>query len=300
MLNLPQTSDLQVFLIVVKNKSFIKASEELGYSRSFISKRIQILEETLKCQLLHRNTRNIELTSYGQTVYLWAQEILLDITTMSEALIDTADALKGDLTITSSLGLGRQHIAPLLSQFSNEYPGINIRFETTDKVQDLIAQHVDLDIHVGNQIAPNLIAKKIANNRRILCASPDYIEKNGKPNSLSELSNHSCLVIRERDSSYAIWKLSSKNEEQHIKVTGHLSSNNGELVRYWSLAGQGIMLRSIWDIGNEIKNGRLIQVLPDYWQEADIWAIYPVRLSNSAKLKACVQFLLENIPNRLF
>lgn len=112
MIELPQTNDLFVFLIVVKNKSFIKAADELGFSRSYISKRIQILEETLNCQLLHRSTRAIELTNQGEKVYLWAQEILLDVRKMSEDLTDSSDDPQGNLTITSSLGFGRQHIAP--------------------------------------------------------------------------------------------------------------------------------------------------------------------------------------------
>ncbi|UNM96900.1 LysR family transcriptional regulator [Ignatzschineria rhizosphaerae] len=299
MIELPQTNDLFVFLIVVKNKSFIKAADELGFSRSYISKRIQVLEETLNCQLLHRSTRAIELTNQGEKVYLWAQEILLDVRKMSEDLTDSSDDPQGNLTITSSLGFGRQHIAPLLSDFVKKYPKVSIRFDTIDKMQDLVAQHVDLDIHIGNHISPNLIAKKIANNNRILCASPDYLAKNGTPEVLEDLLQHSCLVIQERDSAYAIWKLNSDNGEQQIKVSGHLSSNNGELVRYWALSGQGIMLRSTWDIGHELEAGNLVQVLPEYRQDADIWAIYPTRLSNSARLKACVNFLEQEIPKRL-
>lgn len=299
MKNLPQTNDLYVFLVVVKNKSFIKAADELGFSRSFISKRIQSLEETLNCKLLHRHTRNIELTEQGETVFAWAQDAILTLRKMSEDLIDDIDDPHGNLSITSSLGFGRQHIAPLLSQFIRQYPNITIRFDTTDKVQDLIKQHVDLDIHVGNHIAPNLIAKKLARNKRVLCASPEYLARRGTPKTLQDLLDHSCLVIKERDSPYAIWKLYSDDGEQQIKVSGNLSSNNGEMVRYWALAGEGIMLRSTWDIGPEIAAGNLIHILPEYRQDADIWAIYPTRLSNSAKLKACVNFLEAHLSPHL-
>ncbi|MHC5226023.1 LysR substrate-binding domain-containing protein [Ignatzschineria sp. LJL83] len=298
-MELPQTHDLYVFLIVVKNKSFIKAADELGFSRSYISKRIQILEETLNYKLLHRTSRTIEVTHQGEKVFAWAQEILLDIRKMSEDLIDNVDDPQGNLSITSSLGFGRQHIAPLLSDFIKQYPKITIRFDTIDKMQDLVAQHVDLDIHIGNKIAPNLIAKKLAQNIRILCASPEYLAQYGTPKDLQDLLYHSCLVIQERDSSYATWKLNSQNGEQQIKVSGNLSSNNGELVRHWALEGQGIMLRSLWDISHEIKEKNLIRVLPEYYQDADIWAIYPTRLNNSAKLKACVKFLEKELSTRL-
>lgn len=299
MTELPQTNDLYVFLIVVKNRSFIKAADELGFSRSYISKRIQVLEETLQYQLLHRTSRTIELTHQGEKVYRWAQEVLLDIRKMSEDLIDDADHPQGNLSITSSLGFGRQHVAPLLSDFVKRHPKITIRFDTIDKMQDLIAQQVDLDIHVGNQIAPNLIAKKLAHNIRVLCASPEYLAKHGTPKTLTDLLHHSCLVIQERDSAYAIWKLHSPMGEQQIKVSGKLSSNNGDLVHSWALSGQGIMLRSLWDIKAELEKGILIRVLPEYHQDADIWAIYPTRLSNSPKLKACVSFLEKALPARL-
>lgn len=299
MIELPQTNDLFVFLIVVKNKSFIKAADELGFSRSYISKRIQILEETLGYQLLHRTSRTIELTYQGEKVHTWAQEVLLDIRKMSEDIADDINDPQGNLTITSSLGFGRQHIAPLLSDFTKLYPKITIRFDTIDKMQDLVAQHVDLDIHIGNQIAPNLIAKKLAKNSRVLCASPEYLAKNGTPEKLQDLLHHSCLVIQERDSAYAIWKLNSPNGEQQIKVSGNLSSNNGELVHHWALAGQGIMLRSLWDVSPEIQQGNLVHILTDYRQDADIWAIYPTRLSNSFKLKACVEFLEQALPKRI-
>lgn len=299
MTELPQTNDLFVFSIVVKNRSFTKAADELGFSRSYISKRIQILEETLQQQLLYRTSRTLELTHQGEKVSAWAQEVLLNIRQMSEDLRDDLNDPQGNLSITSSLGFGRQHVAPLLSRFAKQYPKIRIRFDTIDKVQDLVTQHVDLDIHIGNQIAPNLIAKKLANNIRILCATPEYLQKNGTPESLEDLLNHSCLVIQERDSAYALWKLHSSKGEQQIKVSGNLSSNNGELVHEWALASQGIMLRSMWDITTELKKGILVRVLPEYRQDADIWAIYPTRLNNSAKLKACVQFLENELPKRL-
>lgn len=299
MITLPQTHDLHVFMIVVKNKSFIKAADELGFSRSYVSKRIQVLEDTLNHQLLYRTTRSIELTHQGEKVHAWAQEILLDMQKMTEDLTDDITDPQGNLTITSSLGFGRQHVAPMLSEFVKKYPKIRVRFDTIDKMQDLITQHVDLDIHIGNQIAPNLIAKKLADNIRILCASPEYLAMHGTPMSPQALLNHSCLVIQERDSAYALWKLSAPQGDAHIKVSGNLSSNNGELVRQWALAGQGIMLRSLWDVAPEIAQGKLIRILPDYYQDANIWAIYPTRLSNCAKLKACVDFLEKHISIRL-
>lgn len=295
----PQTNDLYIFLVVVKNQSFTQAADALGFSRAYISKHIQALETSLGYKLLYRTTRSIELTPQGEKTYQWAQEILLNVQRMTEDLTDSSNQPRGHLTITSSLGFGRKYLASLLSDFIIQYPDITLRFNTIDKIQDLITQHVDLDIHIGNHIAPDLIAKKLADNYRILCASPSYLNTHGTPLQLSDLLDHNCLLIEERDTPYSIWKFTSHDSEQQIKVAGKLSSNNGELVRQWALNGHGIMLRSIWDIHQELNDGKLIRILNNYWQDADIWAIYPTRLNNSAKLKSCVHFLASHLPKTL-
>lgn len=297
--NFPQTNDLYIFLMVVKNRSFIQTADALGVSRAYISKRIQTLETNLGYQLLHRTTRTLALTPQGEKAHQWAQEILLNVQQMAEDLTENSHQPQGHLTITSSLGFGRRYVAPLLSDFVTQYPNITLRFDTIDQLQDLIAEHVDLDIHIGNHIAPDMIAKRLAHNRRILCASPQYFERCGKPEHLTDLLNHDCLIIEERDAPYALWKFTSAMGEQQIKVGGKLSSNNGELIRQWALDGHGIMLRSQWDIHGDLCQGSLIRVLDDYWQDADIWAVYPTRLNHSAKLKSCVNFLAAHLPDRL-
>ncbi len=296
--NLPKTSDLMVFAAVVRQMSFVGAADELGVSPAFITKRIQILEKSLHCKLLHRSTRHLRLTEDGQIVYDSVVKILSDLNTMSETVSSHSDDPAGHLYITSSLGFGRRHVAPLLSEFISHYPNLKLRFDAVDKVQDLIDNDIDLDIRIGNDIAPNLIAKKLFSNRRILCASPEYLHRQGTPHLLTDLLNHECLVIKERDHPFGIWQLDTQQGRQNIKVSGFLASNNGEMVRLWALAGHGIMLRSLWDIGLEIQQGHLIQILPEYWQSADIWAVYPLKLATSAKLRVCVEFFEKHLPLR--
>ncbi|MBP6862373.1 MAG: LysR family transcriptional regulator [Neisseriaceae bacterium] len=298
--NLPKVADLTVFILVVKNNSFVKAADELGTSPAYISKRIQILEQTLNCKLLHRSTRSLSLTDDGEVIYEWASHILLNLKDMTETVASHSGNPIGTLSITSSLGFGRRHVAPLLSDFISLYPKLKIRFDAVDKVQDLITNRIDLDIRIGNDIAPHLIAKKLHPNRRILCAAPDYLARHGTPTVLKDLLQHECLVIKERDHPFGLWELNSAQGGQDIKVSGTLASNNGEMVRLWALAGHGIMLRSVWDIGPEIDQGTLVQVLPDYWQDADIWAVYPSRLNASAKLRVCVEFFERYLPQRLY
>lgn len=297
--NLPKIADLSVFCTVARKKSFIGASTELGTSPAFISKRIQMLEQQLQCTLFHRSTRSVSLTENGKLVLEWASRIINDVEEMTETLTSQEDNPTGTFVITSSLGFGRCHVAPLLSELITRYPRMQIRFDTIDTMLDLIEHDIDLDVRIGNGIAPNMIAKKLAPNKRVLCAAPRYLSSRGQPQHLKDLLHHDCLVIKERDHPFGLWRLNSVYGDQSINVDGPLASNNGEMVRLWALAGHGIMLRSLWDIGPEIASGKLVQVLPDYWQDADVWAVYPSRLEHSSKLRLCTAFLEEHLVGRL-
>nr|WP_256473541.1 LysR family transcriptional regulator [Neisseria sp. HSC-16F19] len=290
---------MDVFVQVTQNQSFAKAADQMGMSPAYISKRIKILEQTLGCALFHRNSRTLKLTEKGKIVYCWGSRILAEMEEINEALSAQSSDPSGALSITSSVGFGHNHVAPVLSEFARAYPKIKLRFDTIDAIPDMLEQQVDLDVRIGNHISPNLIAKKIYANRRILCASPEYLARYGTPQSLFDLLQHQCLVIKERDHPFGVWRLDSAEGRRDVKVSGGLASNNGEIVCLWAKQGHGIMLRSGWDVGRDIAAGRLVQVLPDYWQDADIWAVYPNRLNHSAKLRVCVDFLEKKLTERL-
>lgn len=297
--NLPQTEDINIFIQVVKNQSFIKTADKIGMSPAYISKRIKVLEKCLGVKLINRTTRSLTLTSYGLLVYEKGMEILFNIESISESISYQMNEPSGYLSITSSLGFGRQHVAPLISQLANKYPKLIIRFDTIDKIYDLANKYIDLDIRIGNDISADLIAKKLFSNHRILCATPEYVKNKGCPKNINELSEHQCLIIKERDHPFGLWELDSVIGKISVKVQGQLASNNGDMVKYWALQSHGIMLRSIWDVKKELANNQLIQILPEYWQNADIWAVYTTRLSNSTKLRVCVDFFQQHLPQRL-
>ena len=198
---------------------------------------------------------------------------------------------QGTLRIISSFGFGRRVVAPALSALALQYPQLELRFDVRDRLVDLVNEGVDLDIRVGDDIAPNLIARQLAANHRVLCASPQFLARHAPPKQLSDLAALPCLVIKERDHPFGVWQLHSKEGQHAIKVTGPLSSNHGEIVHQWCLDGQGIALRSWWDVRENIASGHLVQVLPDYWQPANVWAVYVSRLATSAKIRTTVEFL---------
>ncbi len=171
------------------------------------------------------------------------------------------------------------------------YPQLDLRFDVEDRLVDLATEGIDLDIRIGDDIDDNLIARKLASNRRILCASPANLDRNPMPKSINELPSHACLVIKERDHPFGIWKLQNSTSTQSVKVTGPMSSNHGEIIHQWCLEGHGITLRSYWDVRENIKSGALVHILPEYYQPANIWAVYVTRLAMSARIRVTVEFL---------
>ena len=287
--------DLRVLLTVVRRASFAAAAQELGTSPAYVSKRIRVLEEGLAVKLLHRTTRRVAVTAEGERVFQWAQRILDDIDHLVQEVCTTQGQARGLLRISSSFGFGRNVVAPAVSQLVTQHPGLQVRLEVFDRIVDVAAEGFDLDVRVGDDIAPHLIARKLAANHRVLCAAPAYVQRRGVPRSVDELPAHDCLVIKERDHPFGVWKLRSAGEERSLKVTGPLSSNNGEMATQWALDGHGILLRSIWDVRAELQSGRLQHILPQWQQEANVWAVYPSRLGRSAKVRVAVEFLQAHL-----
>ena len=291
--------DLRVFLSVVRRAGFAAAAQELGASPAYVSKRIRLLEAELGVQLLHRTTRRMAVTEDGERVFRWAQRILDDIDHLVQDVSATPGEPRGLLRMSSSFGFGRNVVAPAMSRLVARHPGLQVRLEVFDRLVDVAAEGFELDVRVGDEIAPHLIARKLAENHRVLCAAPAYVRRRGWPRAIGELAAHDCLVIKERDHPFGVWKLRAGAEERTVKVTGPLSANHGEIVVQWAVDGHGIVLRSVWDVAALLQAGQLVQVLPQWRQEANVWAVYPTRLDRSAKVRACVEFLQEYLAQAM-
>ena len=283
--------DLRVFCVVVRKASFVAAADDLGASAAYVSKRIRLLETQLGTRLLHRTTRRVALTDEGERVYRWAQRILDDVDQLLQEVGGTRAQARGPLRVCSSFGFGQQVVAPALGELVELHPELQVRLELFDRLVDVAAEGFDLDVRVGNDIAPHLIARQLAPNHRVLCAAPAYLAARGAPRTAQDLTGHNCLAIKERDHPFGVWRLLCDGQEHTVKVSGKLSSNHGEVALRWALDGRGIVLRSVWQVAPLLASGQLVQVLPGCIQPADIWAVYPVRLERSAKLRVAVEFL---------
>ncbi|NVM79069.1 LysR family transcriptional activator of dmlA [Duganella sp. SG902] len=290
--------DLRVFAIAARKASFAAAAEELGMSPAYVSKRIGVLEQALGVRLFHRTTRRVIVSEDGERVYAHAMTILENLDSLLHEVAERREVPRGLLRISSSFGFGRNVVAPVVARLVAAHPSLQVRFEVFDRLVDIVAEGFDLDIRVGDEIPPHLIARKLMANHRILCASPAYLKTHGTPRGLQELAAHNCLAIKERDLPFGVWSLRSGANEETVKVTGSLSSNHGEIALQWAVAGAGIVLRSHWDAQPYLHSGELVQVLPQYSQSANVWAVYPQRLAGSAKVRVCVEFLEQQLQSR--
>ena len=293
--NLPALGDLRLFCIVLRRGGLAAAAAEVGASPSFVSKRMSLLEAALGTKLLHRTTRRVAATDDGLTVLRWAQRILGDVDDMAQELSIAGGSPRGTLRVSTSPGFGRRQVAAALSAFARLHPAVTVQLELHDQPVDLIAAGLDIEIRLGGEPEPHLYARRLADNRRVLCASPSYLARHGRPADPADLAEHRCLVNREPKQAFGLWRLDGPAGVVTVRPRDALTANDGAVIHRWALDGHGIMLRSLWDVGEALADGRLQQVLPDYGQKADIWALYPTRLARSPKVQLFLDLLIERL-----
>ena len=284
------------FSLLVRAGSFSAAAREQGVTTPAVSKRLAQMEARLGVQLLHRTTRRIGLTPEGDIYLAHARRILADIDDMEQLLSSSLAAPKGLLRVNATLGFGRSHIAPLISDFARRYPEVQVQLQLTVNPPPLSEDAFDVCIRFGEPPDARVIAKRIAANRRLICAAPAYLARHGTPQVPNDLTQHNCIGIRQGDEAYGIWRLTSGKRTETVKVRGSLSTNDGEIAVNWALAGHGILMRAEWDIAKYLRSGRLRQVLEN-WQTpaADIHAVYPQRLQTAARVRAFVDFVVAEL-----
>ncbi len=290
-------SELSFFVKLAKLGSLAATARELGLTPPAVTKRLMLMEQRLGVRLLNRTTRRVSLTSEGETYLTQATRILGDIRDMEESVSSSRAAPKGLLRVNATLGFGRTTIAPLVSAFARRYPDVEVQLQLTDRAINLVEDAYDLGIRFGELPDTRLGARRILSNHRYLCASPAYLKKNGVPRTPQDLAQHRCILHRQNDDTYSTWKLQKGRKHESVKVHGSLSSNDGDVVLGWALDGHGILLRSEWDAAKYLDSGRLQVVLPDYTlPSADLYAYYPSRQQQPARVRAFIDFLVESVP----
>ncbi len=288
------SSDLAFFTTVARWPSLAAAAQELGVTPPAVSRRLAQLEARLGVRLLNRTTRRLSLTAEGEHYVEVGGRILRDMEALERSLGAGNAVPHGLLRIHATFGFGRRHLAPAVSDFHGLYPAVEVVLHLSDRPLDLATHAMDISIHFGAPPDRRVLARKIATNRRLLCAAPSYLARRPPPIIPRDLQIHDCIVIRENNSAYNNWQLTDGVHQEMVKVRGPLSTNMGEIAVDWALAGHGIVLRSEWDVAPYLRAGELHRVLPQ-WEGAlsDIHAIYPQRHQLSSKVRVFLDFLSE-------
>lgn len=287
----PQLSDLRLFCCVARLASFAAGAREAGIAPTLMSKRIAQLEKSLGVTLLRRTTRQVNLTDEGRKVLAWAQRILDDVDDLREDVARVAVEPEGPIRICSSPRLGREVVAPALSRLKARHPAMDVWLELLDRRVDLIRESFHLDVRVGEVSEPHLIGHLVADNQRILCAAPSYVERFGQPATLADLARHRCVLLRDRDDPFGAWRLTGPHGPESIKPTSTLASNDIDVVLRWACDGHGIVMSSQWLFAPSLTTGALVQLLPQWTQPAPLYAVSTVRSARSAKVRLCVDAL---------
>jgi len=256
--------DMELFVRIVECDGLAAAGRELGLTPSSVSMRIKNLEKHYQVKLLTRTTRSIKLTESGQEFYKDSLQMLDDISQIENKLLFSQTKISGPLRITCTSDLGRQHIVPLLDEFVRTHPDVNPFINLSDSVTDLTESNIDVAIRYGISPDSQLIAQRIAESHRVLCASPEYLEKNGEPKDYKDLTEHSCLVLVNAKRPMSKWFFQTQESEQSISVPITRSCDDGAQIRHWAVDGAGIALKSYWDVANDLADGTLVTVLDKY------------------------------------
>ena len=293
--------DLDLFLRVLDTGSITAAARSLDLSVPVASQRLKRLEAGLGVRLFHRTTRRLHPTPEGVALAQRGRPLIEELESLGAELRGVANEVAGTLRVTLSATFGRQYVSPLLPDFLARHPGLHLSVHLSDHFVDLVSEGFDLAIRIGALEDSSLVARRIAPNQRVVCASPDYLARRGEPRTPEELAAHDCLLLSGRDGVHDVWRFSTLDGgEAGMRVRGRFDSNLGELVRDAALAGQGIAVFSLWHVIDDLREGRLRLLLPDHRLPATaISAVTPHRRTTPPRVRAFVDFLAERLERVL-
>jgi DNA-binding transcriptional LysR family regulator len=289
-------SDFDIFARVARTGNMSQAGREMRLSPAVVSKRISMLEDKLGVRLFQRTTRQLTLTETGEGYFKRVVDILNLVEEAEDFVARRNTTPRGILKVSAPTTFSRLHIMPKLPSFLEAYPEIELDFHLTDNYSDIIREGFDVAIRIGALQDSSLVARKLSPETRVLCASPKYCRDSGEPTTLKDLDRHICLAAGAQE----VWQLEGPDGRHQLRPNGSIKSNSAELIREALLSGLGIGLRSIWEVGEELRNGRLKILLPQYRgsSQVAIHALYPSRDFVPAKVSVFIDFLASHFTSK--
>lgn len=291
---MPDTEDFAIFVRVVELGSLSAAGRDMRLSAAVVSNRIARLEKDVGTRLLNRTTRHVSLTEEGSRYYDHCVVILNELEQAESAITSVNAEPRGPIKVTAPTVFGRLHVAPHVPRFLERHPQMQVRLHLTDALVDLVQERVDLAIRIAELTDSTSIVRTLAPNRRLIVASPDYLKKHPAPKEPEDLLDHNCLLLRFPGSKQFRWTVQGPDGPVTLRVSGNMDSNSGEALRDWCIAGQGLALKSLWEIVDDLNDGRLVPVLTEFPPPSHaIYAMYPHSQHVPPRVRAFIDFLAE-------
>lgn len=284
----------EVFVTVVGKGSFVRAADALDTSPANVTRYINDLEAELGVRLLNRTSRRLSVTESGQALVDRARLFLEDVAEAEAVVTDARLTPRGRLRINAPLSFGVQHLAPVWPRFMARYPDIELDVSLADRVVDLVEEGYDLAVRISRLGSPNYVARKLCVSRNILYASPGYLREYGMPETPADLERHRC-ILNTQSPTPDLWSFAGPDgTELNVRPHAVMRVNNGDTARQAALAGVGMNWQPSFLVGRDLREGRLVQVLPRFTlPDIDILAIYPSRRHLSTKVRVMIDFLTE-------
>ena len=263
-------------------------------STAVVSRRLAALEARLGVRLINRTTRSLHLTDEGARYHDACSRLLAEIEEADAAVSAGRAEPRGALRVALPSAFGHLHVAPLVPRFATRYPNVQVALSLSDRNVNVIEEGFDLAIRIADLADSSLAARKLAPNRRVVCASPDYLKRNGTPRTPQDLTGHNCLTTSDFTMT---WDYKDPDGEPGaVRVAGRHACDNWEVLREWAIAGLGIALKSTWDVRQQLEDGSLVPLFPGYTfaSEVAIYAVYPHRRFLPAKTRAFIEFLADS------
>jgi len=289
---------IETFVAVAARGSLSAAAQAEGVAPAVIGRRIDALEERLGVKLLVRTTRRITLTFEGSAFLEDCQRLLADFYDAEASVSLGGVKASGHLRVTAPAGFGRVHVAPLLPAFLDAHRDVSISLDLTDRLVDIVNEGIDVAIRIGVLDDSSLVGLKLADNRRVVVASPAYLEAHGEPASPAELARHDCLTFGTYGNQARGWQFTIDGQLVSMRVAGTMECNDGAVLRDWALAGRGLAWRSMWEVGEDLEGGRLRSVLDAYSAPDNaIYAVFPQRKHLPLRVRMFVDYLKNTYGN---
>ncbi|HDM8069185.1 LysR family transcriptional regulator [Vibrio harveyi] len=292
-----QLSAMRAFVRVVQTGSFSATGREMNTSQTTISKKVAALEKKIGVKLLARSSRDHALTPAGAKYYQTCVDILGELDEAEAEARSEVASPQGTIRISAPVAFGRILLAPIMAEFFQRYPDINVDLQLSDQHTDLISDGIDVAIRAKQLEDSTLIARHLFDNPMLVLAAPSYLQQHGAPKTLEDLKEHNCLVYS-RMKDINVWSFTKQNQKHAVAVNGNFQSDNGDVLLEVALTGMGIVTLPIWMVEHHLKEGRLTQLMNDYTgQNLPFNAVYLQSRYTPLKVRCLIDFLKEKLPN---